>query len=169
MTGFRLLDSLTEVDAGAWDALHDGGNPFLAHALLAGLESTGCLRPDWGWPPRHATLWRDGRLIAAAPGYLKSNSHGEFVFDHVWAEAYQRAGGRYYPKWLIGIPYTPVTGPRLLAADNDTRRALLALRPAKLIVTDLLTPRNCPNSCAASDIGACTWRTAMNAGSAGLC
>jgi len=126
VTGFRLLDSLAEVDGGVWDALHDGGNPFLAHALLAGLEHTGCLRPDWGWTPRHATLWRDGRLIAAAPGYLKANSHGEFVFDHVWADAYQRAGGRYYPKWLVGIPYTPVTGPRLLAADDDARRALLA-------------------------------------------
>lgn len=126
MDGFRPLDSLSALDAGDWDALHDGGNPFLAHAFLAGLERTDCLNPDWGWRARHATLWRGGRLVAAAPGYLKTNSHGEFVFDQVWAEAYRRAGGRYYPKWLIGIPYTPVTGPRLLAVDATARDELLA-------------------------------------------
>lgn len=125
MTGFRICTALSEIPATQWDALHDGGNPFLQHAFLAGLESTGSLRADWGWRPYHPTLWRDGELVAAAPGYLKDNSHGEFVFDHAWANAYARYGLDYYPKWLIGIPYSPVTGPRLLAADDSTRRLLL--------------------------------------------
>lgn len=125
MSEFRLCPGLSEIDPVQWDALHDGGNPFLQHAFLAGLEQTGCLRTDWGWRPQHPTLWRGNTLVAAAPGYLKDNSHGEFVFDHAWANAYARYGLDYYPKWLIGIPYTPVTGPRLLAADDDLRRRLL--------------------------------------------
>lgn len=123
---FRLHERLDEVPATAWDALHDGANPFLAHAFLAGLERHGCLRPAWGWTPRHATLWRDGELVAAAPAYLKGNSHGEFVFDHAWAHAYARAGLEYFPKWLVAVPYTPVTGPRLLAREDADRTALAA-------------------------------------------
>ena len=123
--GIRCLDGLSGVEAGQWDALHDGSNPFLAHAFLEGLERHGCLRPEWGWTPRHLTLWDGGRLVAAAPGYLKTNSHGEFVFDHAWAHAWARHGLDYYPKWLFGVPYSPVTGPRLLAATADARRALV--------------------------------------------
>ena len=123
---FRLHERLDEVPATAWDGLHDGANPFLSHAFLAGLERHGCLRPAWGWTPRHATLWRDGELVAAAPAYLKGNSHGEFVFDHAWANAYARAGLDYFPKWLVAVPYTPVTGPRLLARDAAERSALAA-------------------------------------------
>ncbi|WP_024890333.1 GNAT family N-acetyltransferase [Luteimonas huabeiensis] len=118
--------SLAEIPADAWDALHDGRNPFVGHAFLHGLEREGCLRAGWGWTPRHILL-RDGdRLLAAAPGYLKTNSHGEFVFDHAWAHAYARHGQHYFPKWLGAVPYSPVTGPRLLAVDDDARRALLA-------------------------------------------
>lgn len=122
----RELGALSRVPAAAWDALHDGRNPFLCHAFLEGLERHGCLRPDWGWTPRHLTLWDGDRLVAAAPGYLKGNSHGEFVFDHAWAHAYARQGLDYYPKWLFAVPYSPVTGPRLLARDESARRALLA-------------------------------------------
>ncbi|KAF1685562.1 GNAT family N-acetyltransferase [Pseudoxanthomonas broegbernensis] len=122
----RCLSSLAAIDPAAWDGLHDGRNPFLRHAFLEGLERCGCLRPEWGWTPRHLTLWRDGRLAAAAPGYLKANSHGEFVFDHAWAAAHARQGLDYYPKWLFAVPYSPVTGPRLLAGDEPSRRALLA-------------------------------------------
>lgn len=122
----RLHERLDEIPAGAWDALHGGSNPFLAHAFLAGLERHGCLRPAWGWTPRHATLWRDGELVAAAPAYLKSNSHGEFVFDQAWAQAHARFGREYYPKWLVAVPYSPVTGPRLLAREPTDRAALLA-------------------------------------------
>ena len=125
MPTVRFLDSLAQVPAAAWDALHDGSNPFVAHAFLEGLERHGCLRPDWGWRPHHLVLWEDARLVAAAPGYLKDNSHGEFVFDHAWADAYARHGRRYYPKWLGAVPYSPVTGPRLLAGDDAARHALL--------------------------------------------
>ena len=83
----RLLSSLDAVAASDWDALHGGGNPFLAHAFLSGLERHDCLRPRLGWTPRHAALFEDGELVAAAPAYLKANSHGEFVFDHAWAHA----------------------------------------------------------------------------------
>lgn len=121
----RLLDSLASIEAPAWNALHDGHNPFVSHAFLHGLEQHGCLRADWGWTPRHLTLWNGPELIAAAPGYLKNNSHGEFVFDHAWARAYAQSGLDYFPKWLFAVPYSPVTGPRLLARDSPTRRMLL--------------------------------------------
>ena len=121
----RFLPSLADVRARDWDALHDGRNPFVAHAFLHGLESQGCLRRDWGWTPHHLTLWEGDTLVAAAPGYLKDNSHGEFVFDHAWAHAYARHGLDYYPKWLCAVPYSPVTGPRLLAQDAAHRKALL--------------------------------------------
>lgn len=121
----RFVPSLADVPASAWDALHDGRNPFVSHAFLHGLEAHGCLREDWGWTPHHATLWERDRLLAAAPGYLKDNSHGEFVFDHAWAHAYAQHGLDYYPKWLGAVPYSPVTGPRLLARDDAARDALL--------------------------------------------
>jgi len=121
----RILESLGNVPATQWDALHEGGNPFVTHAFLSGLEAHGCVREDWGWKPRHLTLWEDDRLIAAAPGYLKHNSHGEFVFDHAWARAYAQHGLDYFPKWLCAVPYSPVTGPRLLARSDAHRRALL--------------------------------------------
>ena len=129
----RFLPSLADMSARDWDALHDGRNPFVTHAFLHGLESQGCLRRDWGWTPHHLTLWEGDTLVAAAPGYLKDNSHGEFVFDHAWAHAYARYGLDYYPKWLCAVPYSPVTGPRLLAQDAAHRKALLtAVRDAVL-------------------------------------
>jgi len=124
-TPFRWLDSLRHIPADAWDRLHDGGNPFVCHAFLEGLERSGCLRPEWGWEPHHLTLWEGGQLVAAAPGYRKHNSHGEFVFDHAWAQAYAHYGLDYYPKWLGAVPYSPVTGPRLLAHDAARRKQLL--------------------------------------------
>ena len=121
----RIHRALSEIPAADWDALHDGRNPFVAHAFLSGLEATGCLRDDWGWTPCHLALWEGDLLVAAAPGYLKSNSHGEFVFDHAWSHAYARHGLDYFPKWLGAVPYSPVTGPRLLARDEASKRALL--------------------------------------------
>ena len=121
----RIHDSLAPIPAAQWDALHDGSNPFVAHAFLHGLEQHGCLREEWGWEPRHLALWDGDRLVAAAPGYRKNNSHGEFVFDHAWAHAYARNGLDYYPKWLCAAPYSPVTGPRLLANTDALRRELL--------------------------------------------
>ncbi len=125
MAAARLHRALSEIPAAAWDGLHDGRHPFITHAFLHGLEATGCLRPDWGWTPCHLGLWDGDALVAAAPGYLKDNSHGEFVFDHAWAQAYARHGLPYYPKWLCAVPYSPVTGPRLLARDAAARSALL--------------------------------------------
>ena len=125
MPAARIHRALSEIPATDWDALHDGRNPFVTHAFLSGLETTGCLREDWGWTPCHVGLWEADALVAAAPGYLKSNSHGEFVFDHAWAQAYLQHGLDYFPKWLAAVPYSPVTGPRLLARDHAARRALL--------------------------------------------
>ncbi|MDQ3268892.1 MAG: GNAT family N-acetyltransferase [Pseudomonadota bacterium] len=121
----RTHHQLDEIPAPQWDALHDGGNPFVAHAFLSGLERHGCLRAGWGWVPRHLGLWEDGELVAAAPAYAKQNSHGEFVFDHAWAHAYAQHGLEYFPKWLCAVPYSPVTGPRLLARSPEHRKPLL--------------------------------------------
>ena len=121
----RLLAQISQLPAEMWDALHDGHNPFVSHAFLAGLERHGCMRSEWGWTPQHLTLWQGDALVAAAPGYLKTNSHGEFVFDHAWARAYAQYGRAYYPKWLCAVPYSPVTGPRLLTRDDAMRRILI--------------------------------------------
>ena len=120
----RLLPSLAGIDAAAWDALLPDDNPLVSHAFLSALESTGCLRPDWGWMPHHLTLWEQDVLLGAAPMYLKDNSHGEFVFDHAWARAYAEHGLAYYPKWLGAVPYSPVTGPRLLAPTPELHAEL---------------------------------------------
>jgi predicted N-acyltransferase len=125
MPDIRFLHRLTDLPAADWDALQDGRNPFISYAFLQGLEEHGCLRAEWGWRPRHFTLWESGQLIGAVPGYLKDNSHGEFVFDHAWANAYARHGLAYFPKWLGAVPYSPVSGPRLLAKDAETARTLV--------------------------------------------
>jgi predicted N-acyltransferase len=126
----RVLPGLGEDLAAAWSALDTAGNPFVAHAFLAGLEAGGCLRAELGWRARHVTFWRDGRLVAAAPAYRKQNSHGEFVFDHAWADAYARCGLDYYPKLLCAVPYSPVNGPRLLLAADEPPATRLALARA---------------------------------------
>ncbi|WP_430390264.1 GNAT family N-acetyltransferase [Dyella sp. 20L07] len=111
----RFHSRIDEFAATAWDTLRPDDNPFVSHAFLAALERTGCIRDDWGWQAHHLGLYEDGQLVAAAPLYLKGNSHGEFVFDWSWASAWERAGGDYYPKLLNAVPYSPVPGPRLLA------------------------------------------------------
>jgi hypothetical protein len=132
----EIVDGLSGVAAGEWDALANPPgqefDPFLSHAFLEALEASGSAAPRTGWAPRHL-LARDpaGRLVGAAPLYLKSHSRGEFVFDQGWADALERAGGRYYPKLLCAVPFTPVTGRRLLAAGDGgvadaIRSALLA-------------------------------------------
>ncbi|KRE87122.1 hypothetical protein ASG75_02945 [Rhodanobacter sp. Soil772] len=119
MHEIRFHAAIAELPAAAWDALRPDANPFVSHAFLDALERSGCIRPDWGWQAHHLGLYEDGRLLAAAPLYLKGNSHGEFVFDWSWASAWQRAGGEYYPKLLNGVPYSPVPGPRLLAGSGE--------------------------------------------------
>ena len=104
----------------AWDSLAaPTGDPFVSYDFLDACEASGSASPEQGWGPRHLTLHdEDDALIGAMPLYLKGHSQGEYVFDHAWADAYQRAGGRYYPKLLSAIPFTPATGPRLLVADG---------------------------------------------------
>ena len=121
----RFFDSLDEIEAQRWDSLRPSPHPFLAHAFLAGLERHGCLQRRYGWRPHHLGLFAGERLLAAAPLYLKGNSHGEFVFDQGWAEAYHRYGIEYYPKLLCAVPYSPVNGPRLLCANQPGLRAAL--------------------------------------------
>ena len=122
----RVLKKISQLAQSDWDALLAGeDNPFVSYALLDALEKSGSVRRDYGWQANHLALYADGALVAACPAYLKSNSHGEFVFDWSWAEAYARHGLAYYPKLLCAIPYSPVTGPRLLAIDEDARSALL--------------------------------------------
>jgi predicted N-acyltransferase len=115
----RAHSRLSEIDAAAWNALLPDDNPFVDHAFLSGLEEYGCLHPRRGWQPHHLALYRDDTLVAAAPCYLKGNSHGEYVFDWSWAGAYERNGLEYYPKLLSAVPYSPVTGPRLLVGQSD--------------------------------------------------
>ncbi len=129
VTDVRFHSSIDDIPAHAWDALRPDDNPFVSHAFLAALERTGCIRANWGWQAHHLCLYQDGQLIAAAPLYLKGNSHGEFVFDWSWASAWERAGGDYYPKLLNAAPYSPVPGPRLLAGNGPqaaARRQALA-------------------------------------------
>ncbi|MDE3072080.1 MAG: N-acetyltransferase [Pseudomonadota bacterium] len=118
MHDIRFHAAIAELPAAQWDALRPDPNPFVSHAWLAALEDTGCVRADWGWQPHHLSLHENGELLAAAPLYLKGNSHGEFVFDFSWAGAWERAGGEYYPKLLNAVPYSPVPGPRLLAGRH---------------------------------------------------
>ncbi len=120
----RFHPTIDEIDAVAWDALRADENPFVSHAFLSALEDTGCIRASRGWQAHHLGLYANERLIAAAPLYLKGNSHGEFVFDWGWARAWERAGGEYYPKLLNAVPYSPVPGPRLLAGNDEGTAAL---------------------------------------------
>ncbi len=138
--------SIADIEASAWDAcanpprpaasggeLSSGGerfNPFLTHAFLHALEASGCVHARTGWAPFHLAIEDEReRIVAVAPCYLKSHSQGEYVFDHAWADAYERAGGEYYPKLQVSVPFTPVNGRRLLLADETdaaSRDALIA-------------------------------------------
>ncbi|HWA46222.1 MAG TPA: GNAT family N-acetyltransferase [Hypericibacter adhaerens] len=116
----RLIGRIAEVPAAEWDACAGTANPFVTHGFLAALEESGSVGGDSGWIPRHLLIEDGaGRLMAAAPLYLKAHSYGEYVFDHGWAEAYERAGGQYYPKLQLSVPFTPVPGPRLLLRPGD--------------------------------------------------
>ena len=117
----RVLDNVSEVAAGEWNALAGGSHPFLRHEFLNALETSGCVSAETGWQPCHLLLQDDqGTTVGAMPLYLKSHSRGEFVFDWAWASAYQRAGYDYYPKLLNAIPFTPVAGPRFLCAGTES-------------------------------------------------
>src|SRR5260221_5759481 len=130
----RVVESLAGVSAADWNALAQG-DPFARHEFLSALIETGCASSRAGWRPQLILLERDGKLAGAMPMFLKSHSYGEYVFDWAWADAYQRHGLEYYPKLLCAVPFTPVTGPRLLAAQSADREklALAALEMAKQV------------------------------------
>jgi predicted N-acyltransferase len=118
-SSLRIIGSIGAIAAEAWDACAGSTNPFVSHGFLLALEESGSVGGGSGWRVCHALLdGTDGRPIAAAPLYLKSHSYGEYVFDHGWAQAYERAGGRYYPKLLSAVPFSPVPGPRLLVRPD---------------------------------------------------
>ena len=120
-----LHNRIAEIGEAAWDAVRPDANPFTSFAFLDALERTGCVDQTSGWQPTHLAL-RDGDAVRGVmPLYVKYHSMGEYVFDHSWARAYEQAGGEYYPKLQCAVPFTPVTGARLLSPDADVRRALL--------------------------------------------
>lgn len=131
----QLLPSLTEVSPADWDALYPGDYPFIQHRFLLALEQSASVGDDSGWQPAHAVVREAGRVIGALPLYGKSHSYGEYVFDWGWADAFERAGGRYYPKLIAAIPFTPATGPRLgaLAGRENEVAAALDTRLAGLL------------------------------------
>ncbi len=116
MTTLRVLSSMREVSRDTWNALVGEGSPFLEWDWLSVLEEAGAVGGETGWGPQHLTLWERERLVGACPLYVKGHSQGEFVFDHGWASAAHRARIQYYPKLLVAVPFTPVPGPRFLAA-----------------------------------------------------
>ena len=119
----KIIDSLGDVPVDQWDTLA-AGDPFLSHAFLFALEKTGCTGADAGWVPCHILLLEQERVVGVMPLYIKSHSYGEYVFDWAWADAYHRHGLSYYPKLVNAIPFTPVTGQRLLAPKPSQRRLL---------------------------------------------
>src|SRR6266850_690591 len=121
----RVVPAIADIPAAAWDACAGPAdsksqdhsyNPFISHAFLSALETSGSATARTGWQPQHLVAeTAEGAVLGAVPAYLKSHSRGEYVFDAGWADAYERAGGSYYPKLQVSVPFTPATGPRLLA------------------------------------------------------
>lgn len=116
---------ILDIPAEQWDSTGAADNPFTTHRFLAALEQSGSVGEGAGWHPSHLVARINGKVVGVAPCYLKTHSQGEYIFDHGWAEAYQRAGGQYYPKLQCAVPFTPVTGPRLISAHPVVQGALL--------------------------------------------
>lgn len=145
----NVLGSLTEIAPQDWDACAcpeaaDGGrpvDPFTTWRFLRALESSGSVGPGTGWQPRHLTATMDGQIIAAAPLYAKGHSQGEYIFDHNWSHAYERAGGRYYPKLQMAVPFTPATGRRFLTRPGfeETGQAALVQGAVQLAAENNLS------------------------------
>jgi predicted N-acyltransferase len=128
----RIIEDFSSIEARQWERLDHAENPFVSFAFLSALESSGSVDSSTGWAPQHLAIYEDGQLAAFAPTYLKGHSHGEFVFDWAWADAYQRLGRSYYPKLLTAVPYTPVSGPRLLTRRGHANPAALRGRLAAM-------------------------------------
>ncbi|WP_328321787.1 GNAT family N-acetyltransferase [Pseudomonas fulva] len=132
MTSLYSLAQLRDMPAATWDALVPEGQPFLSHAFLSAMEDSGSVARNTGWAAEHLVLEHDGQVQALLPGYRKWHSYGEYVFDHGWADACERAGIAYYPKLLGAVPFSPVSGPRLLTADAAAGHLLLQALPEYL-------------------------------------
>ena len=135
----RVHSGMGAIDRDAWDSCANPdvarSNPFLSHDFLLALEESGCATAETGWMPQHILAEDEaGRVVGAMPLYLKSHSQGEYVFDHGWANAFEQAGGDYYPKLQSSVPFTPVTGARFLVAPGEDPEV-------PMFVTDLNTPR----------------------------
>lgn len=132
----ECFNSISDIDAQEWNTCA-GDNPFLSHAFLSALEQSGCATSETGWHPFHIRVSREDTdmPLGFMPLYLKGHSYGEYVFDHAWANAYERAGGKYYPKLQSSVPFTPVTGNRLLLAPNAPGETASALLRAARSVT----------------------------------
>ncbi|WP_288376287.1 GNAT family N-acetyltransferase [uncultured Pseudomonas sp.] len=137
MTSLYSLAHLRDLPALSWDALVPAGQPFLRHAFLSALEDSGSVSRQTGWAAEHLVLERDGEVRALLPAYRKWHSFGEYVFDHGWADACERAGIAYYPKLLGAVPFSPVSGPRLLSADPADALLLLQALPEYLVKGEL--------------------------------
>jgi len=124
-----IVESLDDVKAEQWNPLIGSGNPFVRHEFLVAMERHGCVGRETGWVPQHVLVYDDNdKLVGAAPMYLKFHSYGEYVFDWAWADAYSRHGLKYFPKLVVAVPFSPVTGPRLLASSpeqSDIRKGLV--------------------------------------------
>lgn len=117
----RFISSFKDISKETWIALSENSGPFLKYEFLVALEESGSVSCQSGWQPHHLVIENEAEIIAAVPGYIKSHSYGEYVFDHSWANAYHQHGLDYYPKWVAAVPFTPVTGPRLLARSDISR------------------------------------------------
>jgi predicted N-acyltransferase len=122
----RFIKSIHEIEAAQWNRLCPSDYPFARHEFLAALEDTSCTTAETGWQAQHLVVSQDGQVIAAMPGFVKTHSYGEYVFDWAWADAYRRYGFSYYPKWINAIPFTPCSGPRLLCAAEQQSAELIA-------------------------------------------
>ena len=151
-------NSIASIDTLQWNALIPGDQPFLEHAFLSLLETSGSVGVEAGWVPYFVAVYEDEHLIAAAPSYVKDNSRGEFIFDWNWADAAHAAGLEYYPKIVVGVPFTPATGPRLLVDESRSDTEQL-----KALLCDALTELVHEFSCSSTHILFCQEKEAATA------
>ncbi|MEH6402752.1 MAG: GNAT family N-acetyltransferase [Sneathiella sp.] len=135
----KTLQSISDISEGDWNNCLDDDHPFVRHQFLKALEDSGSVSAETGWMPYHLILQEEGRTVGVAPMYIKGHSQGEYVFDHNWAHAYERAGGKYYPKIQLSVPFSPVTGPRFLtpSGPKQTARKSCLAQGAKEIAVKL--------------------------------
>lgn len=129
----RFINSIFDIAPEQWNSLCPVNYPFIRHEFLAALENSGCTTAKTGWQPQHLLLFDHLQLVAAIPGYIKTHSYGEYVFDWAWADAYRHQGLDYYPKWINAIPFTPCTGPRILCKPEMAPSELIPATTSALI------------------------------------